>query len=125
MGTLDTETPSAGIVRTERGLTVAGTRITLYEIVDYLKAEWPSHLIQHWLNLSAEQLRDALAYLRAHHDAVEAEYQLVVEHAAANRQYWETRNRDRLTHLAQLPPKPGAEAVLAKLKARRAARGAE
>jgi len=121
---LDREAPSTGIVRTERGLTVVGTRITLYEIVDYLKAEWPPHLIQDWLNLSAEQLTDALAYLRAHQDAVEAEYQLVVEHAAANRQYWETRNRDRLAHIAQLPPKPGAEAVLAKLKARKAARDA-
>lgn len=120
---LETEIPSAAIIRTERGLTVAGTRITLYDVMTYLKAEWPPHLIQHWLNLSAEQLAEALSYLRVHCDAVEAEYQQVVEHAAANRRYWDAQNRDRLAQVAHLPPQPGHEAILAKLKAHKAARG--
>ena len=29
------------IIRTERGLTIAGTRITLYDVMDYLKAQYP------------------------------------------------------------------------------------
>ena len=29
------------VVRTERGLSIAGTRITLYQIMDYLKAQQP------------------------------------------------------------------------------------
>ena len=44
------------IVRTERGLSLVGTRITLYEIMDYLKAEWPPKLIQQWLDLSDPQI---------------------------------------------------------------------
>ncbi|NEP62676.1 MAG: DUF433 domain-containing protein, partial [Symploca sp. SIO2G7] len=29
------------IIRTERGLTIAGTRITLYDVIDYIKTEYP------------------------------------------------------------------------------------
>ena len=36
----------ATVVRTDRGLSIAGTRMTLYQIMDYLKAEWPPKLIQ-------------------------------------------------------------------------------
>ena len=38
----------ATVVRTERGLSVFGTRITLYQIMDYLKAEWHPKLIRQW-----------------------------------------------------------------------------
>jgi len=44
-----TENPNtqAAIVRTSRGLSIAGTRITLYQVMDYVKAGWPPELIQH------------------------------------------------------------------------------
>jgi len=118
----DRPTAPSPIVRTERGLSLAGTRITLYDIMDYLKADWPPRLIQHWLNLTEQQIADALAYINAHRDLVEAEYQLVLQHAEANRHYWEERNRERFEQIAKLPPKPGYEAVYAKLQARKAAR---
>jgi hypothetical protein len=35
------------IVRTGRGLTSAETRTTIYEVMDYLKANWPVALIQY------------------------------------------------------------------------------
>ena len=31
----------AGIIRTERGLTIEGTRITLYDVMDYVTAQYP------------------------------------------------------------------------------------
>ena len=31
----------SAIIRTERGLTIAGTRITLYDVMDYLTAYFP------------------------------------------------------------------------------------
>ncbi|WP_334311644.1 hypothetical protein [Kamptonema animale] len=31
----------AAIIRTERGLTIAGTRITLYQLMDYIHAGYP------------------------------------------------------------------------------------
>ena len=110
------------IVRTERGLTLAGTRITLYDILTYLKADWPPRLIQQWFNLPAAQMTAALDYIAAQRENVAAEYQVVVQHAEANRRYWEARNHERLAQIAQLPPKPGTEAIHAKLQARKATR---
>lgn len=111
------------IVRTSRGLSVAGTRITLYDIMDYVKADWPLKLIQQWLSLSDTQIADVMEYIAAHRDEVEAEYELVLQQAASIRAYWEERNRDRLAQIAALPPKPGQEAAIAKLRARKAELG--
>lgn len=105
------------VVRTERGLTVAGTRITLYLLMDYLKADWPPKLIQHWHDLTDEQIEGVMAYIDAHRAEVEAEYQLVLKQAEENRLYWEERNRERFEAIKKLPPKPGYEAAYAKLKA--------
>jgi uncharacterized protein (DUF433 family) len=63
------------ILRTERGLTISGTRITLYDMVDHLAAGWTPKLILHWLPLTEAQLDAALAYIEANQAAVEAEYQ--------------------------------------------------
>ncbi len=49
------------IIRTERGLTIAGTRITLYDIMGHLEAGWTPKLIQNWLPLTEEQLNAALS----------------------------------------------------------------
>ena len=40
------------VVRTDRGLSIAGTRITLYSIMDYVKADWPPKLIRDRFNLT-------------------------------------------------------------------------
>jgi hypothetical protein len=41
----------SGIIRTERGLTITGTRITLYDVMDYLKAQYPPKFIRDAFNL--------------------------------------------------------------------------
>lgn len=111
------------VVRTGRGLSIAGTRITLYDVMDDVKADWPPTLIQHWLNLSAQQIADVLAYIATHREEVEAEYEQVLQHADEIRAYWEARNREQLAAIAKLPPKPGYEAAIAKLRARKAELG--
>jgi uncharacterized protein (DUF433 family) len=125
--TPDATQPTANpvVVRTERGLTVAGTRITLYLLMDYLKADWPPKLVKDWHNLSDEQMQGVLDYLAAHRDEVEAEYQLVLRQAEENRAYWEERNRKRFAEIKKLPPTPGYEAAYAKLKAIKAELGME
>lgn len=111
------------VVRTSRGLSIAGTRITLYDVMDYVKADWPPKLIQHWFNLSNTQITDVMQYITSHRDAVEAEYQQVLQQADEHRAYWEERNRERLDRIAMLPPKPGQEAAIEKLRARKAELG--
>ena len=44
------------IIRTERGLTIAGTRITLYDVMDYVTGQYPPKFIGAMLNLTEEQV---------------------------------------------------------------------
>lgn len=42
--TMTTNTQAA-IIRTERGLTIAGTRSTIYDVMDYVTAQYPPKFI--------------------------------------------------------------------------------
>lgn len=110
----------SSVVRTERGLSIAGTRITLYDVMDYLKADWPPSLIRQWLDLSEQQMADVMMYIEQHRADVEAEYQQVLAYAAEVKRYWEERNRERVARIAMSPPPPGKEAIWAKLQAKKA-----
>jgi uncharacterized protein (DUF433 family) len=111
---------SAEIIQTERGLTIAGTRITLYDVMDYLVEQYPPKFIAAMLDLTAEQVSTALSYIEQHRVEVEVEYQLVLKEAEELRQYYEVKNRDLIARIAAQPPKPGTEAIWEKLRARSA-----
>ena len=115
-----TITNSNIIVRTGRGLTIAGTRITLYSIMDYMKADWSPKLIKDLFDLTDQQITGALAYIDANRNKVEAEYGIVIQKAEENRRYWTEYNREHLEKVASMPRKPEYEAVWKKLKARQA-----
>ncbi len=110
----------AVIIRTERGLTIAGTRITLYDVMDYVSAQYPPKFIRAMLSLTDEQVTAALSYIKAHRAEVEAEYQTILQEAEELRQYWEEQNRELFARIAAKPPKPGTEAIRAKLQAAKA-----
>lgn len=110
------------VVRTERGLAIAGTRITLYNIMDYVTANWPPKLIRDRFDLTDQQIADVLTYIADHRAEVEAEYQQVLQQAEETRRYWEERNRERFAQIAALPPRPEHAAVRAKLAAAKARR---
>lgn len=110
----------AAIVRTERGLSINGKRITLYDVMDYMKAEYSPKFIRNLLNLTESEINVALSYIEENRSEVEAEYEMVLEYAEEIRQYWEERNRDRLAEIAKMPPPPGKEAAWEKLQAQKA-----
>jgi len=112
------------IVNTERGLALRGTRITLYDVMDYLKADYPHKYIRDIFNLTDEQMNGVLAYIETHQAEVEAEYQKVLQTGQEIRQYWQKRNRERLAQIAAAPPRSGYEAVRLKLIERRMQREA-
>lgn len=116
-----TLSPEDLISSTERGLSITGTRITVYDVLGYLKAGWPLHLVQNWLNLDDRQLDAAIAYIENHRNGIETEYQQVLQDAQESREYWQTRNRDRLAHIETLPPKPDSESLREKIQTRKAA----
>jgi len=113
-------THSPTVVRNSLGLAVAGTRITLYDVMDYLTDGWPPKLIQHWLNLTDTQIADVMAYIENNRAEVETEYQQVVAYAEELRQYWTERNRERFAQIAKMPRRPGQEKLWAKLDALKA-----
>jgi uncharacterized protein (DUF433 family) len=104
------------IIRTETGLAIAGTRITLYDVMDYLTAGYPAKLIRDKLSLSDEAIEAALSYIEAHQAEVKAEYQQVLQVAKENQQYWIERNREHFAYSATTS-KSGQEAIHKKLQA--------
>lgn len=113
------------IIRTERGLTISGTRLTLYDVMDFLKAEYSPRLIRNKFNLTDAQINAALSYIEANRDRIETEYQQVLQTRADIRSYWEERNRERFDRIAMMPHKPGQEALWAKLEEQKARRAAQ
>lgn len=111
------------IIRTDRGLTIAGTRITIYDVMDHLAAGWTPKLILNWLLLTEEQLEAALSYINANRTEVEADYQTILQSTQEMRNYWDGKNRERLAQIAKMPPKRGQEEIYAKLQAWKAKLG--
>jgi len=112
------------IIRTERGLTISGTRITLYQIMDYIHANYPRHLIRHQFYLTDNQFDAAIAYIDTHYEEVESEYRIVLQQAKEIQDYWQERNKERIAHISKLPPKPEYASAWQKLQARKAKRAA-
>jgi uncharacterized protein (DUF433 family) len=110
--------------RSDLGLAISGTRITLYDVLDYLHDDWPPHLIRDWLSLTDEQLRVALDYITTHRDEVEEEYRQVLASAEEIRRYWDERNHERLAAIAakqaSVPSDPRRDTMRAKLAEHRA-----
>ena len=106
----------SAIIRTERGLTIAGTRITLYDVMDYVTAQYPRKFIQGLFDLADEQIDAALAYIKANRAEVEAEYQQVLKESEEPRRYYEEQNQDRVAQAAAAGPPPGLEAAWQKLQ---------
>ncbi len=120
MGMNTVSNGQSAIIRTERGLTIAGTRITLYDVMDYVTAQYPPKFIRGLFELTEEQINAALAYIESNRATVEVEYQMVLKEAEELRQYYEEKNRDLIARLAAEPPKPGQEVLRAKLQAAKA-----
>ncbi|MEM8639178.1 MAG: DUF433 domain-containing protein [Cyanobacteria bacterium P01_G01_bin.54] len=114
--TLATHKP-AQIIRTERGLTISGTRISLYAVMDLLKGGRSHPEIRQHFHLSKEQLQAALEYLQAH--SVEAEYQEVVEQCERIRQDWQARNQERVARIAAKQRTPEQAKLWQKLQAQK------
>lgn len=113
--TLEREVKVApGIVRrSDRGLSVEGTRITLYLIMDHLKEGWPPRLLRDQLLLSEEQMDQVMEYIDSHRDEFETEYEEVVRKCAERERYWRERERERRLRTPPRQPRDAREAVIA------------
>jgi uncharacterized protein (DUF433 family) len=72
----------AEIIDVGRGPQIAGTRLTVYDIMDYLRMDWHHTAIAAELRISSDQVLAAMKYIEEHRAEVEAEYQKLLERDA-------------------------------------------
>ena len=93
--------------------------------MDYVTAQYPPKFIRGLFDLTEEQINVALAYIEENRATVEAEYQMVLKESQELRLYYEEKNREFIARIAAQPPKPGEEAIRAKIQAAKAKREAK
>jgi uncharacterized protein (DUF433 family) len=69
----------AEIIDRGRGPEIAGTRITVYSVMDFLKIGWHRDRIAMHFRLSSRQIQAAIDYIEAHQAEVEEEYQRIID----------------------------------------------
>jgi uncharacterized protein (DUF433 family) len=69
----------AKIINRGRGPEIAGTRITVYDVMDYYKNGWHRDQIAVLFRLSSRDIQAAIDYIESHKEEVEAEYQKILE----------------------------------------------
>jgi uncharacterized protein (DUF433 family) len=111
-----TGTSNGVTLRPDMGPAISDTRISIYTIMDYLHDDWPPKLIRDWLGLTQAQIDAALAYICAHREQLETDYQRLEKEQERDRQYWEERNRN-LPKPKPVLDSPEKAALWAKLEA--------
>src|SRR5438105_15843653 len=70
------------IIDRGRGPEIAGTRITVYDILDYTTMDWHHTAIAAWLRISSRQVLAAIQYIEDHKEEVMARYQEMLDRDA-------------------------------------------
>ena len=65
----------AKIIDRGRGPEIAGSRITVYDVLDYHKHGWPAQEIAWLFHLRTDQIEAAVRYIEEHRDEVMADYE--------------------------------------------------
>jgi uncharacterized protein (DUF433 family) len=76
MGSATTE---GTIINRGRGPEISGTRITVFDVLDYLKEGWHRDRIASLFRLSSRDIQAAIDYIERHREEVEADYQRILE----------------------------------------------
>lgn len=72
----------ARIINRGRGPEIEGTRITVYDVLDYLEEGWPTAEIAHFFHLDTSQVDAAVRYIEDHRVEVTEQYRLILERSA-------------------------------------------
>jgi hypothetical protein len=90
---------------------IKNTLVALFDLMDPLKQGLPPHFVAHWYHLTSEEMDEVMQFLKAYEAEIEPSYAAANARAAAQRRYWEARNRHVLTSdVSQLPLPSHADA---------------
>ncbi len=67
------------IIKRGRGPEIAGTRITVYDVMDYLEEGWHHTAIAATLRISSAQVLAAIQCIQGHQDEVQENYKKILE----------------------------------------------
>ncbi|MCI0524256.1 MAG: DUF433 domain-containing protein [Acidobacteria bacterium] len=99
-----TSNNDALIIETPRGPSLAGTRITVYSVMDYLKGNWSRNFITQIMRITDEQLDAVLAYIAEHKEEVEREYAAILRREEELRAHYEKVYWERSRFTPDTPP---------------------
>lgn len=69
----------AKIINRGRGPEIQGTRITVYDVLDYAKHGWHRDRIAALFRLSSRDIQAALDYIQQHQEEVPANYERILD----------------------------------------------
>jgi uncharacterized protein (DUF433 family) len=118
---MNTTTTEALIVETPRGPSLAGTRITVYSVMDYIKAGRSKYYIGQIMELTREQVDAVFDYVEAHRDAVEAAYDRILQREAIARAESERMMRERSSFPPDMPWEEKRKLMIERLEAKKKA----
>ena len=104
----------ARIIDRGRGPEIAGTRITVYDVMDYWTAGWHCEQIAGLFRLPPDDIQAAIAYIEAHKAEVLAEYQQILTRHSQAQSSPELQEKRARSHQK-------LQAKLAEIRARRRA----
>ncbi|MCC7118701.1 MAG: hypothetical protein IT310_09265 [Anaerolineales bacterium] len=84
------------VVRAAGGLTIKGSRLTLFAIMDEIREGNSLKNVRDLYELTDEEMLDVLDYIHLHKADVEKEYQSALKSAEENRKYWDEKNQEQL-----------------------------
>ncbi|HZS44328.1 MAG TPA: DUF433 domain-containing protein [Blastocatellia bacterium] len=100
---MGTQTEIPLIVETERGPSIAGTRITVFSVMDSLKDGQSRDLIKQLFLITDEQLSAVVEYIAANKEEIEKEYTEIVARSAKRRDVYEQIFRKRSSFPPNMP----------------------
>jgi uncharacterized protein (DUF433 family) len=79
---------SIKIIDRGRGPEIDGTRITVYHVMDYIRAGAPLEQAADDLGISLDQAKAAAEYINEHREAVSAEYDRILDRVRRGNPPW-------------------------------------
>jgi uncharacterized protein (DUF433 family) len=118
---MNTTTTESLIVETPRGPSIAGTRITVYSVMDLIKAGRSKRYIEQMMLLTPEQVDAVFKYVEQHREAVEAAYERILRREAEARAESERIMRERSPYPPDLPWEEKRKLMIQRLEAKKKA----
>jgi uncharacterized protein (DUF433 family) len=106
------------VIETPRGPSIAGTRITVYSIMDSIKAGWSKEeILQVMERVTPEQLDAVYEYIERHREQVEQDYARILRREAEARAKSEQIMRERSPFPPDMPWEERRKLMIQKLEA--------